>query len=76
MNKSPSSVLIEPNSQLYLYRLQGEMTLSAARQAIEISAKGKSLVELNKKPVLEATAGLTGEWHPKQYLKLQAPSRF
>ena len=64
------TVLIEPMSQLYLYKVQGELTLTEARRVIEAGVKAKSLVALGKQSLLEASATLTANWHPEHYLKL------
>jgi hypothetical protein len=65
------TVLLEPITELYLYRVSGEMELTQARQAISVSAAAESLYRVGPISLLGADATLTGEWHPDHYILLE-----
>lgn len=69
------TVLLEPHTQLYAYKLSGEMVLTDARQSLALDGYARSLTTVFGAYLLEAHGGVDVEWSPGTYLLLRGDAR-
>lgn len=68
---NPPTFLIEPSTQLYLFAVEGEITLTDARKAFRAAAEARTFPTISGKSLLRVRADLEAQWQPTTYVEFR-----